>query len=403
MFRILFKSVSSLVDSELRHNLRMNSEYRKYRWNIFERLLAWCSTYYGWAMLILWVGAIMIVLAGLYLRPVLAPFGRQYFKGVEKLPDGLSDLLGGQLTIIGIVFPLVVGLISVLFQKKSTREHIQSAYQLYSGYMFAGLSGLSLAAFILMSELLSARGDKYLDICLVVVAIIWMIMNISLSVWFFIQSLNVLDDRRRDRIMLKYFISKVVVQHIRTAVVKNWLALPGGYINQMGLLNVSVDVYDSPEKEDSDLLKLKLKMDECVRDVYTLPLFFLLRRLKPVGTGPARIRVLPGWGIHNSEVVILATTGIRYNAIWEKLFKLCFIRGSKWEKTNFLNFTRGFYGEIYDALDERNLGAFEEAADRLVSTFITLKRCFQYGDKNYIDDVSVSFFPQSLSQSFHND
>ena len=59
----------------------------------------------------------MIVLAGLYLRPVLAPFGRQYFKGIEKFPDGLSDLLGGQLTIIGIVFPLVVGLISVLFQK----------------------------------------------------------------------------------------------------------------------------------------------------------------------------------------------------------------------------------------------------------------------------------------------
>lgn len=98
-------------------------------------------------------------------------------------------------------------------------------------------------------------------------------------------------------------------------------------------------------------MKLKLKMDECVRDIYTLPLLLLLRRLKPVETGPARIRVLPGWGIHNSEVVILATTGIRYNAIWEKLFKLCFIRGSKWEKTNFLNFTRGFYGEIYDALD----------------------------------------------------
>lgn len=76
MLSKLFKSVNYLVDSEFRYNLRMNSEYRKYRWNIFERLLAWCSTYYGWAMLILWVGAIMIVLAGLYLRPVLAPFGR---------------------------------------------------------------------------------------------------------------------------------------------------------------------------------------------------------------------------------------------------------------------------------------------------------------------------------------
>ncbi|EFT2914139.1 hypothetical protein HVL52_004751, partial [Escherichia coli] len=364
---------------------------------------AWCSTYYGRAMLILWAGAIMIVLAGLYLKPVLAPFGRQYFKGIEKLPDGLSDLLGGQLTIIGIVFPLVVGLISVLFQKKSTREYIQSAYQLYSGYMFAGLSGLSLAAFILVSELFSARGDKYLDICLVVVAIIWMIMNIGLSIWFFIQSLNVLDNRRRDRIMLKYFVSKVVTQYIKTAIVRNWLIFPGDYINKKGRLNFPVDVYNSPEKEKSDLLKLKLKMDERVRDVYTLPLLFLLRRLKTVGTGAERVCVLPEWGIHNGEVVILATIGIKYNTLWERLFKLCFIRGSKWEKTNFLNFTRGFYGEIYDALDERNLGAFEESADRLVSTFITLKRCFQYDDENYIDDVSVSFFPQSLSQSFHND
>lgn len=403
MFRKLFKSVNSLVDSEFRYNLRMNSEYRKYRWNIFERLLAWCSTYYGRAMLILWASAIMIVLASLYLKPVLIPFGRQYFKGIEKLPDGLSDLLGGQLTIIGIVFPLVVGLISVLFQKKSTREYIQSAYQLYSGYMFAGLSGLSLAAFILVSELLSARGDKYLDICLVVVAIIWMIMNIGLSIWFFIQSLNVLDNCQRDRIMLKYFVSKVVTPHIKTAIVRNWLILPGDYINKKGRLNFTVDVYNPPKKEKSELLKLKLKMDERVRDVYTRPLLFLLRRLKAVGTGAERVCVLPGWGIHNSEVVILATIGIKYNTLWEKLFKLCFIRGRKWEKTNFLNFTRGFYGEIYDALDERNLGAFEEAADRLVSTFITLKRCFQYGDKNYIDDVSVSFFPQSLSQSFHND
>lgn len=158
MLSKLFKSVNYLVDSEFRYNLRMNSEYRKYRWNIFERLLAL-------VLYILWMGHAdslgwcnndctcwFVSEAG------LAPFGRQYFKGVEKLPDGLSDLLGGQLTIIGIVFPLVVGLISVLFQKKSTREHIQSAYQLYSGYMFAGLSGLSLAAFILVSELLSARG-----------------------------------------------------------------------------------------------------------------------------------------------------------------------------------------------------------------------------------------------------
>ncbi|WP_205289463.1 hypothetical protein, partial [Escherichia coli] len=77
------------------------------------------------------------------------------------------------------------------------------------------------------------------------------------------------DNRRRDRIMLKYFVSKVVTQYIKTAIVRNWLIFPGDYINKKGRLNFPVDVYNSPEKEKSNLLKLKLKMDECVRDVYT--------------------------------------------------------------------------------------------------------------------------------------
>jgi hypothetical protein len=75
-------------------------------------------------------------------------------------------------TLIGIVFPLVVGLVSVLFQKKSSRIHIQSAYQLHSGYMFAGLSALSLAGFIMMAGIASSLGDNYLNIAMAVTAFI---------------------------------------------------------------------------------------------------------------------------------------------------------------------------------------------------------------------------------------
>ncbi|WP_454771042.1 hypothetical protein [Escherichia coli] len=117
----------------------------------------------------------------------------------------MSNLLGSQLTIIGIVFSLVVGLISVLFQKKSARIHIQSAYQLHSGYMFAGLSGLSLAAFVVLGGMTLSIGDGYLNTSFAVTAFVWMLFNIILFIWFFVSSLNVLDESKRDRLMNKFF------------------------------------------------------------------------------------------------------------------------------------------------------------------------------------------------------
>lgn len=134
----------------------------------------------------------------------------------------MSNLLGAQLTIIGIVFPLAVGLTSVLFQKKPSRIHIQSSYQLHSGYMFAGLSGLSLTAFIVIGGLFSSAGDKYRTTAFAITALIWMLFNLELSIWFFIPSLNILDDKKRNRLMLKYFQSEIVENFILRSLINAW-------------------------------------------------------------------------------------------------------------------------------------------------------------------------------------
>jgi hypothetical protein len=83
--------------------------------------------------------------------------------------------------------------------------HIQSAYQLHSGYLFAGLSGLSLAAFIVVGGMMLSVGDRYLNTAFAVTAFVWMLFNIILSIWFFVSSLNVLDESKRDRLLNKFF------------------------------------------------------------------------------------------------------------------------------------------------------------------------------------------------------
>lgn len=205
MFGKLLKSVSWQVRAELRRSLKSNRDYKKLRWNPVERILITCTTHYIRAMVVLWSAAFGAVGMVEYFRPVLQPFALQHFKGITTLSGWMSNLLGSQLTIIGIVFPLVVGLISVLFQKKSARIHIQSAYQLHSGYLFAGLSGLSLAAFIVLGGMTLSVGDKYLNTAFAVTAFVWMLFNIILSIWFFVSSLNVLDESKRDRLMNKFF------------------------------------------------------------------------------------------------------------------------------------------------------------------------------------------------------
>ncbi|MCP6629749.1 hypothetical protein NL507_31620, partial [Klebsiella pneumoniae] len=75
--------------------------------------------------------------------------------------------------------------------------------------MFAGLSGLLLAAFIVLGGMTLSIGDGYLNTSFAVTAVVWMLFNITLSIWFFVSSLNVLDESKRDRLMNNFFLSQI--------------------------------------------------------------------------------------------------------------------------------------------------------------------------------------------------
>ncbi|HGZ2348388.1 TPA: hypothetical protein ACN029_004187, partial [Shigella boydii] len=45
-----------------------------------------------------------------------------YFPFRHSLTEWQTTILSGQLTIIGIVYPLVIGLVSVLFQKRQIEK-----------------------------------------------------------------------------------------------------------------------------------------------------------------------------------------------------------------------------------------------------------------------------------------
>ncbi|MGM8330303.1 hypothetical protein ACS6F2_20875 [Enterobacter hormaechei subsp. xiangfangensis] len=395
--------LSAKVRAELKQNLKNNAVYKRHRWSLPERLQVYCSTHYLRAMLFLWAAAAGAVIAAEYFRLVFHSFAVTYLKGVTVLPAWMSNLLGAQLTIIGIVFPLVVGLISVLFQKKSSRIHIQSAYQLHSGYMFAGLSGLSLAAFIVIGGLFSSAGDKYRTTAFAITALVWMLFNLGLSIWFFISSLNILDDKKRDRLMLKYFQSEIVENYILRSLINAWLRHPGNYLDRNHIKGIEILRWYVSGEEKMQLLPYYVGEENDITDVRLRPLSFLLRFLRPVKNSNGELILLPSLGRKQDTITLIASSDVIFPRGWPFLLRRCFIRGrnKNWKEYRYI--TRDFYGEAYDALEDGNISSFISAADRLVETHSTLKKSFRYADGNYLDKCGDNGFMLTFSQSFHRD
>ncbi|UCQ13139.1 hypothetical protein [Edwardsiella tarda] len=396
-------NLSAKVRAELKQNLKNNAVYKRHRWSLPERAQVYCSTHYLRAMLFLWTAAAGAVIAAEYFRPVFHAVAVTYLKGVTELPAWMSNLLGAQLTIIGIVFPLVVGLISVLFQKKSSRIHIQSAYQLHSGYMFAGLSGLSLAAFIVIGGLFSSAGDKYRTTAFAITALVWMLFNLGLSIWFFISSLNILDDKKRDRLMLKYFQSEIVENFILRSLINAWLQHPGNYLDRNHIKGIEILRGYVSVEEKMQLLPYYIGEGKDIIDVRLRPLSFLLRFLRPFKNSVGELILLPSLGRKQDTITLIASSDVIFPRGWAFLFRQCFIRGPKKNWKEYRYITRDFYGEAYDALEDRNISSFIIAADRLVETYTTLKKSFQYADGNYLDKCGDNGFMLTFSQSFHRD
>lgn len=403
MFGIPFKRLSAKIRGDFKHNLKGNAVYKKHRWNLAERIQIYCSTHYIKALIFLWATAVISILAALYFRPESACIPGHHQKCLTEFSGKMTDLLGGQLTLIGIVFPLVVGLITVLFQKKSSRIHIQSAYQLYSGYMFAGLSGLSLAAFILIGELALTLKNNYLDTTFAVIAFIWMLFNIVLSMWFFITSLGVLDDRKRDRLMLKYFQSQIVENYLQRSLKDSDLQKIEKYLKAENINGIKILPFSVSDEEKTDLIKKPLQDGMEITDVYLWPLLFLLRRLYPLEGKNGTLIILPSLWKSDNTITLLASTDVVIPRWWIFFFRRCFIKGPQHNWKEYSHITRDFYGEAYDALEDRNISTFISATDRLVETYTTLRKSFRHTDGNYTDECGGTGLAVSFSQSFHYD
>ncbi|EKR5136038.1 hypothetical protein P8I16_004725, partial [Escherichia coli] len=377
----------------IRENIHVNQSYMALKWNGFEKILVSGSKHYVKAMLILisFFAAIFIVMVSgkSYIKPYIA----EWFPDWYTLFDAQINLLGGQLTIIGIVYPMVVGLVSVIFQRKSARKIVHAAYQTYSGFMLAGLSGLCLSGFMLCGLLLRTFVGNYNYAIICGISIIWMMLNIALSVWFFVQSLSVLDDEKRERMVLRFLTTDILSAHVKSQLHSSFLNNPvkSQIIKNERYSNLTFEDYSF--ENDYSVIKSEISIQEVIKDIYVRPLKIILwlvnmhGRLKKKQIAIALFSRLDSRSEFDT-LPLFKVKNIESEHVLITLLTRCFRTGIATQRHIATDrIIKGLLGDAIDALASADINAFDEAIEGFCRDITTFTDGFNFRQGQQTDNL----------------
>ncbi|EBJ6224861.1 hypothetical protein DXW47_22645 [Salmonella enterica] len=378
MLKKILDSISYQTDKFIRENIHVNQSYMALKWNGFEKILVSGSKHYVKAMLILisLFAAIFIVMISC--KSYIKPFIAEWFPHWYTLFDAQINLIGGQLTIIGIVYPMVVGLVSVIFQRKSARKIVHAAYQTYSGFMLAGLSGLCLSGFMLCGLLLRTFVGNYNYAIICGISIIWMMLNIALSVWFFVQSLSVLEDEKRERMVLRYLTADILSAHVKSQLHNIFLNKPveSQIIKNAKFSNLTFEDYSF--EKDYSVISSEFSNQEVIKDIYVRPLKIILWHINMYGHLKKKQIAIALFSKLDSRdeydtLPLFKIKNIESDHALVNLLTRCFRTGITTKRHLATDrIIKGLLGDTIDALASADINAFEEAIEgfcRDITTF----------------------------------
>ena len=206
------RPLSYHVNKELKETLFKNEAYLDNRSSFLEAsIISWSNSYKKYLFLL--VALCFAISMNVYLWLKYFPA----FTQATLDPNWLGILLTGQITIIGLIYPLVISLVSILFQDKAGKKVIFSLYQKFSGFMFAGLSGLSLAIVLASSLIFNQSLIPEFRLLLSMTLIFWFTFNLFLTVWFFVKTLSILDENKKDEFIFRFVTNRPLAKVINQA------------------------------------------------------------------------------------------------------------------------------------------------------------------------------------------
>ncbi|MBL4798129.1 MAG: hypothetical protein JKY50_11990 [Oleispira sp.] len=372
-FGRVFETLSSRANKEIKESFYANEVFLSSRWSFLENSIVSWSTHYKKYVLLLLILSFLVVCNLVMWQPWIKPFVPQYIPNWKSLLEWQGAFIGGQLTIIGVVYPLVIGLVSILFQNKSAKKIIFPIYQKYSGFMFAGLSGLALSGFIIVGYFLRAIMGDSIYVCICITSAMWLSVNLFLTAWFFVKTFRMLDENSRDAIIFRYSINESceidVSERIKSTFLQSAIHLKLLINPNEKVLEVLTYKYSNNNYQEITRI---VKRDKSLKDVrlwlVNIAILLQISILKRRKIEGCKLVVQPLRSSRSSNIMSVAKyDGFEINPLVQLLIKSAF----SFRKDSFQSYIglssvlNGFVGPANDALRGGDAKEFSGTLDNL--------------------------------------
>lgn len=390
----LLNSLHYQLKKNLQESIYANEAFKENQWGLFERIVAKlaASPFLNLIFLLVIWFVFMVALyvsSSLLRKSIFFPWDSW-----EELVKWQNVLLGTQVTILGLVFPLVIGFVGLLLQSKSASQTLWDLFSKYSGFMFVGLSGLALSVVIVLGQFLQPWLTHTQEVVFSIGISIWLLFNFVLLGWFLYATFLFMGLEKRSELIIRYSINEVLIDEIssRLAQLLPQVAVENGLIvpNETEEYASQVETYHFQEEGDVSY-KTSFKRKKYLSNIYFRTLNVAIWLWKFLGTLPADTKksprlILPlrtnlnakkDWTYliaNNTHVYWLVKTLIRYSYI--------FSNKPNFEKSTIKPVINAMIGNVDDALKDNNIRLFERAIDDIQQWHADIMSVSSFEDDN---------------------
>ncbi len=379
MWRIkgwLLDSLKYQIDKQFRESIYGNAAYKENSWKFFERqILCWSRLSLLYVLLLLVAFFLIFGMAFLWYPQItkLVPIGVNWG---PNLTGWLGTYLNGQLTIIGVIFPLVVGFVAILLQNKSGNRTLWEIYSRYSGFMFTGFSGLMLSAVIIFEQLirpwLHQKGEM---LCAIGISG-WLIFNLVLTAWFLYVTFRFMNIGYRNDLVLRYCINETLISDIyfrlsktiATSAIETELA-KARKNGKVPLLIKAIHYSQTQEQ----IYGIDFKSDKYLKDIYfkvlKIAVWLFSSKSEKTEEGESVLLVLPSIDSRSPDKkwILAITNGVRFSWLERLCIRASYVFGNSppIEPSGFEAVLEALFGNIEDALRGENVRQFDNAVKEM--------------------------------------
>ena len=322
---------------------------------------------------------------------------------LPRLEQHFFTLWTVQATIAAMIYPIVIGFVALLLQRRHSAKASLQIYLHDSAAILAGLGALFLVFAMGVQYFFIAMAGKQVLANWLIFDGIWFLVNVVGVIWFLARTFDYLLPEKRANIQRAYAINHVLPAEMRRnlefylflgAIDYGWLPGPS-YGEEESNSNTAILIDPLLGGDMGEVQVTEQKKDKWfIRDVRFQPLFWAVQRWQQreeklalsekgqpdtfAGQNRPRIFVLPfAPGTQfEAKYGLCRTDGGKGLHWWERwLVRRSFVLARKEEKTAYLSISdilNGLIAEALVAMEMNEEVAFREASEELVALHSTL-------------------------------